>query len=143
MKSKSFFALAIFILVGLAGPWAARGGEASTSSSQGSGERKVGRPPAQAGAPSGPSLKRDSGPARSPIRDPAVRKDVRGPKVIVVDDRDSSITIQQTQQQTVPAETKAAPKKKTYRPARWVRTEHGVEVLEHGRWVEVGVEKEY
>jgi len=143
MKEKSFLALATFIGAALAWPQWSLGGDASFSPSREYGERRVGRSSAQAGSPSGPLLQRDSGPARSQIHDSAGRKNVRGPKVIVVDDREFSVTIEQTQQQTAPTQTKVGPKKKIYQPARWVATEHGVEVLEHGRWVEVGAEKEY
>jgi hypothetical protein len=143
MNDKNFLALATFILAALAWPQWSLGGDASFSPSQGSGERRVDRSSAQVGAPSGPFLQRDNGPARSQIHGSPARKNVRGPKVIVVDDREFSVTIEQTQQQTAPTQTKVAPKKKIYQPARWVATKHGVEVLEHGRWVEEEAEKEY
>lgn len=62
--------------------------------------------------------------------------------MIVVDDRQFSVSIQQTQQ-AAPSAPKATPKKKIYQSPRWVKTEHGVEVLEPGRWVEAGAEAEY
>jgi hypothetical protein len=73
------------------------------------------------------------------------RAPAQGPKIIVVEEgRSFPITVQQIVQAGAPQEKKKAAeaaKEKVYVPARWVETEHGVLVLEHGRWVEAGSDR--
>lgn len=75
-----------------------------------------------------------------------IRRIARGPGIIVVEEGPSFPITVQIQQTGAPEEKKKAAepaKKKVYVPPRWVETEHGVLVLEHGRWVEMESEREY
>lgn len=140
MKDKSLIALVIFISTASIGPHWVLGASVFSSPSQGPSERRVGGPSPQAGPSMSRVVRRDGEASRSKTHSSATRRDFPGPKVIVVDDRDFSVSIQQTQEQVAPPEAKAAPEKKIYQPARWVKTEHGVEVLEPGRWVKAQAE---
>lgn len=143
MSDKSVIALVLLISGLVIWPQWALGASAVSSPSQESSEKKVSGSSPRPGPSSDRVQRRDSPPGRPQTDSSATRKSFRGPKVIVVDDRDSSVSVQQTQQQAAPVEAKPTPKKKIYQPSRWVVREHGVEVLEHGRWVEAEAEKEY